>query len=84
MLYLSHELNNSGTESGVKILKYQIREIRIEKGLTTYELAQKAGITRMALWRIETNQSDAKASTLQSIAAVLGVGIEELFLRDDG
>jgi transcriptional regulator with XRE-family HTH domain len=65
-------------------LKYRIREIRIEKGLTTYELAEKAGITRMALWRIETNQSDAKASTLQNIADVLGVGIEELFLRDEG
>lgn len=65
-------------------MRYRIREIRKEKGLTTYELAQKAGITRVALWRIENNQSDAKASTLQSIADVLGVGIEALFLREDG
>lgn len=84
MLYLYRKLNDGEWESEVKRLRYRIREIRKEKGLTTYELAQKAGITRVALWRIENNQSDAKASTLQNIADVLGVGIEELFLRDEG
>lgn len=65
-------------------MKYRIREIRESKGMTVFYLAEKAGITRATLWRIECEGQDAKASTLQRIADVLGVGIEELFLRDDG
>lgn len=64
-------------------MKYRVREIRKEKGLTTYELAEKAGITRATLWKIELGEADAKISTLQSIANVLNVGVEELFLNDN-
>ena len=65
-------------------MKYRIREIRESKGIPVYSLAEKAGITRATLWRIECEGQDAKASTLQRIADVLGVGIEDLFLRDEG
>ena len=65
-------------------MKYRIREIRESKGMTVFYLAEKAGLTRATLWRIECEGQDAKASTLQRIADVLGVGIEDLFLRDDG
>jgi len=65
-------------------LKYRIREIRVSKGLTTCEVAEKAEITRATLWRIEIGSQDAKISTLQRIADVLGVTVNDLFLRADG
>jgi transcriptional regulator with XRE-family HTH domain len=65
-------------------LKNRIREIRVAKGITTCEMAEKAGITRATLWRIESNNHDIRISTLRCIADVLGVTVNDLFLPDDG
>lgn len=46
----------------------QLRELRRLSGLTQSELAQKAGLTRMAVQRIESNTSDPRLSTVQCLA----------------
>lgn len=56
-----------------------IQRIRIMKGLSQVDCADKSGITRLALANIEKNASNPKSSTVMAIAATLGVPMHELF-----
>lgn len=59
---------------------YIIRELRVRKGMTQNDLADKAGITRTTLWRLESGKGKvAMTKTLEKIANVLEVDITELF-----
>lgn len=50
------------------------RQIRIEKGLTIQDLASRAGISHVALGKIESGKTKNPApETLNSIARALGV-----------
>ena len=63
----------------IKLLK-----LREKRGLTQYELAEKAGISVATLNKIETSDmAKPFASTLKKIALALGVGIEELSDEND-
>ena len=63
----------------IKLLK-----LREKRGLTQYELAEKAGISVVTLNKIETSDmAKPFASTLKKIALALGVGIEELSDEND-
>jgi transcriptional regulator with XRE-family HTH domain len=55
-----------------------IRELRLKKGITQEELAAKTDISVRTIQRIESGDVDARAFTLQSIAAALEVDYEVL------
>lgn len=56
-----------------------IRRLRTSKGLTQQELADQAGLSRIAMRAIETGKTrDPRVSNLQSIAEALGVGLGDL------
>ncbi len=57
-----------------------VRRLRIAKRLSQAHLAKSAGITRPALARIESGQSVPKVSTLQGLAAGLGVPLQDLMI----
>lgn len=60
---------------------YRIKEIRESKGMTQTELAEKAGVARATIWKLETDDAAVTmTSTLQKIAAALGVTLEDIFL----
>ncbi len=60
---------------------YRIREIREMKGMSQSELAEKTGITRATIWRLETGAEETTTTkTLLKIAEALGVSVGELFL----
>ena len=62
-------------------MSYRIREIRESRDMSQTELAEKAGIARATLWKLETADNIVTtSSTLLKLADALGVSIGELFL----
>ena len=58
-------------------MPYRFKEARLKAGLTTVQLAQKMGVTRMSL--VKTLSGNPSYETLQRIAEALGVEMWELF-----
>ena len=62
----------------------RIRQLRLEKGLTQSQLAERINKTPEMLCRLENANGSTKISTLEKIAEALDVEIFELFTdRDD-
>jgi len=59
-----------------------IKELRIKKGLTQEELAEKTELSARTIQRIETGAVDPRAYSLQMIAKALDVDFS-LFVEDD-
>jgi transcriptional regulator with XRE-family HTH domain len=59
-----------------------IKELRIKKGMTQEELAEKTELSARTIQRIENGEVDPRAYTLQMIAKALGVDYE-LFVESD-
>ncbi len=64
----------------LKIIGANLRRIREAKGLTQSEVADLAGISRVAYRNIENGTSTPKVSTLQNIAAGVEVKLQDLFV----
>jgi transcriptional regulator with XRE-family HTH domain len=56
----------------------RIKEWRARRKLTQEQLAEKTGLSRGFLARLETARHDPKLSTLEKIAAALKVDIAKL------
>lgn len=55
-----------------------LRVLRTRQALTQEELADRAGITRATLSRIEAELQDARPSTVRKLAKALGVKPSDL------
>ncbi len=55
-----------------------IRYWRDQRGISQADLAEKSGIHRVSIARIESGTQAASFSTMSSIASALGVTLEEL------
>jgi transcriptional regulator with XRE-family HTH domain len=56
----------------------RLRTLRIRRALTQQELAEKAGISKNALNRIERSKAEPHMSTLRKLAQALNVDPTEL------
>jgi len=56
----------------------RLRTLRIRRALTQQELAEKAGISKNALNRIELSKAEPHMSTLRKLAQALNVDPTEL------
>lgn len=56
----------------------RIRELRIERGLTQQQLAERAGIDRSFLSDLERGVKEGSATTLHSIALAFSMNLSEL------
>ena len=56
----------------------RLRMWRERRALTQQELANLAGITRVALVRIESGQAEPMAKTIRRLAKALNVQVEDL------
>ncbi|MEW6063693.1 MAG: XRE family transcriptional regulator [Bacillota bacterium] len=63
-----------------KIIGVNLRRIREAKGWTQSQVAELAGISRVAYRNIENGNSTPKVSTLQNIASGVGVKLQDLFV----
>ena len=60
--------------------RLKLKEIREEKGVTISALAQKSGITRQTIYRLENEmESTANSKTLVALADALGVRVTDFF-----
>jgi transcriptional regulator with XRE-family HTH domain len=62
----------------VERVAMRVKEWRERRGLTQEKLAQRAGISRPYLARLETARQDPKLSTLEKIAKALRVHVTKL------
>lgn len=51
----------------------RLKAVRLAKMLSQEELAEKAGVSRVAITRLETGMVDARFKTVRKLAAALGV-----------
>lgn len=56
----------------------QLKNLRADRGLTQEALAEKAGISRTYLARLELGQQDPTLTTLKNLAKALKVKVGEL------
>lgn len=61
-----------------KTVGANIKRIRVEKNLRAVDVAERAGIKKQNLWRIEKNGQNMTLETLCRISEALGVKISEL------
>lgn len=60
----------------------RLRELRIQKGLTQRELAERAGLHITTVANYEINRREPKANQLKALAEALGAGIDRIFTPD--
>lgn len=63
-----------------KIIGDNLRRLRESKDLSQTEVAGRAGISRVTYRNIENGSTTPKVSTLQNIAAGVGVKLQDLFI----
>lgn len=56
----------------------KLKQLREENVLSQRELARRAGLTQMTVWRLENGFTEAHPQTIRKIARVLGVEPREL------
>lgn len=62
---------------------YKIKEIRESKHMTQDELAQKSGISRVAISAMENGvERNTTSRTLVKLAEALGVTIDQIFFTE--
>jgi transcriptional regulator with XRE-family HTH domain len=61
----------------------RLRELRRRRVLTLEELAQKAGVGRNTIWRLEQGVMGAQPRTIRKLAKALDVEPEELVKTGD-
>jgi transcriptional regulator with XRE-family HTH domain len=64
-----------------KIVGWNVRRIRVERGLTIEDLAGEAGIDASFIGRLERATVNSSIDTLGKVAGVLKVRIVELFVE---
>ena len=57
-----------------------VARLRLDRGLTQEGLASKAGLSRLAVGRIERGAAEPRASSLRAMAKALGVPMSELIV----
>ena len=62
----------------------RLRELRHRRVLTLGELAEKAGVGRNTIWRLEHGVMGAQPRTIRKLARALGVAPEELVVGEAG
>lgn len=61
------------------IIGWNLRRLRVEKGLSQERLALESGIDRAYVGRVERGSENVTVSTLEAFATVLGVRVSALF-----
>lgn len=60
-------------------MQYKIKELRENASMTQEQLAEKSGITRVTIARLESGmQSDLKVSSLKKLAEALSCKVGDL------
>lgn len=66
-----------------QIIGWNLRRLRVAKGLSQERLALEAGIDRAYVGRVERGSENVTVSTLEAFAAVLTIPVSALFQEID-
>ncbi|MDA5637887.1 MULTISPECIES: helix-turn-helix domain-containing protein [Agrobacterium] len=66
-----------------KTIGWNLRRLRVDKGLSQERLALEAGIDRSYVGRVERGMENVTVSTLEAISLTLDVHVSELFVVVD-
>jgi DNA-binding Xre family transcriptional regulator len=58
--------------------RYRLLELMDERGLSVFDLAQRAGVSTAMLTKLRMGKGEAMPETLERLADALGIGPEEL------
>ncbi len=72
------EAEREKDEASRQTLGRRLRRLREEAGLTQAELAQRAGVGRVTVARIENGRMYARTETLRRLARALGISLVDL------
>lgn len=61
-----------------EILRQRVRKIRLQRGLTQAQLAERAGLSVDAVNRIESGRRNPNLNTIERLADALGIGAADL------
>jgi transcriptional regulator with XRE-family HTH domain len=61
----------------------KLKRLREERVFSQRELASRAGLTQMTVWRLENGFREAHPQTIRKIAGVLGVEPRELVKKGE-
>lgn len=75
--FFSGRVRESSEDTAVDIGR-RVREVREAQGLTTYDLAQRSGIHRPNISRIENGRHTPNLDTLARLAGALGLSVAHL------
>ncbi|MEY9590939.1 transcriptional regulator with XRE-family HTH domain [Bradyrhizobium yuanmingense] len=62
-------------------MAYNVRRIRVERGIPQEQLAYDAGVDRSYMSGLERQQANPTVDLLDRLAETLGVTVSELFIR---
>ncbi len=60
----------------------RVRELREKRGWSVRKLAERAGLAFSAVHRLESGKTAPRLTTLEALAAALGVTVPELFVTE--
>ncbi|RXG84040.1 helix-turn-helix domain-containing protein [Bradyrhizobium vignae] len=63
------------------LVAYNVRRIRVERGIPQEQLAYDAGVDRSYMSGLERQQANPTVDLLDRLAETLGVAVSELFVR---
>ncbi|WP_092089738.1 helix-turn-helix domain-containing protein [Bradyrhizobium brasilense] len=63
------------------LVAYNLRRIRVERGIPQEQLAYDAGVDRSYMSGLERQQANPTIDLLDRLAETLGIGVSELFVR---
>lgn len=66
-----------------KTIGWNLRALRVAKGLSQERLALEAGIDRSYIGRVERGAENVTVATLEAVATVLDVHVSKLFAEVD-
>ncbi|MFK4380979.1 transcriptional regulator with XRE-family HTH domain [Bradyrhizobium sp. USDA 223] len=62
-------------------MAYNLRRIRVQRGISQEQLAYDAGVDRSYMGGLERQQANPTIDLLDRLAETLGVAVSELFVR---
>ncbi|WP_271566541.1 helix-turn-helix domain-containing protein [Bradyrhizobium sp. CCBAU 11386] len=63
------------------LVAYNVRRIRVQRGIPQEQLAYDAGVDRSYMSGLERQQANPTIDLLDRLAQTLGVAVSELFVR---